>query len=92
MRIFLPSYATCRFREGPFFFNLIDAHPNNIFVDANWRMKCLIDLECACVRPVEMLLGPVWLTGNRVNQLAPGEDLDAYQVMLEEFFDAFDQE
>lgn len=92
MRALLPHYATRRFRDGPFFFSLIDVHPNNVFVDADWRIKCLIDLEWACVRPVEMLLAPIWLTGKRVDQLPPGEHLDAYHNMLEEFFDAFDRE
>lgn len=92
MRALLPHYATRRFRDGPFFFNLIDVHPNNIFVDANWRIKSLIDLEWACIRPMEMLLSPVWVTGKRVDQLPPGEHLDAYHVALEEFFEAFDRE
>lgn len=92
MRALLPRYATRRFREGPFFFTLIDVHPNNVFVDADWRIKSLIDLEWACVRPVEMLLAPVWLTGRRVDMLPPGKHLDTYLAYLEEFFDAFDQE
>jgi hypothetical protein len=92
MRALLPRYATSRLREGPFFFTLIDVHPNNVFVDADWRIKSLIDLEWACVRPVEMLLAPVWLTGRRVDMLPPGKDLDTYLAKLEEFFDAFDQE
>lgn len=92
MRALLPQFATHRFRKGPFFFNLIDVHPNNVFVDANWRIKALIDLEWACVRPVEMLLAPVWVTGRRVDQLPPGEHLEAYHIAIEEFFDAFDQE
>ncbi|KAL8784811.1 MAG: hypothetical protein Q9195_008891 [Heterodermia aff. obscurata] len=92
MRALLSHYATRRFREGPFFFNLIDMHPNNVFVDADWRIKSLIDLEWACVRPVEMVLPPLWLTGKSVDQLPPGEHLNAYRVVLEEFFDAFDRE
>lgn len=92
MRALLPNYATRHFRDGPFFFNLTDVHPNNVFVDADWRIKCLIDLEWACVRPVEMLSAPVWVTGKCVDQLPPGEDLDPYHVILEEFFDAFDRE
>lgn len=92
MRALLPHYATRRLRGGPFVFNLIDVHPNNVFVDANWQIKAFIDLEWASVRPVEMLLPPVWLTGKRVDQLPPGEHLDAYYVILEKFFDAFDRE
>lgn len=92
MRALLPQFTTHRFCNGPFFFSLIDVHPNNVFVDTDWRIKSLIDLEWACVRPVEMLLPPVWVTGRRVDQLPPGEHLDAYRNALEEFFDAFDQE
>ena len=39
-----------------------------------------------------MLLPPVWVIGKRVDQLPPGEHLDAYHFVLEEFFDAFDRE
>lgn len=92
MRALLSHYATPRFRDGPFFLSLIDVHPNNVFVDADWRIKSLIDLEWACVRPVEMVLAPVWVTGKRVDQLPPGEHLDEYHIILEEFFDAFDRE
>lgn len=92
MRALLPHYTSRRSREGPFFFTLIDIHPNNVFVDADWRIRSLIDLEWACVRPVEMLLPPVWVTGKRVDQLPPGEHLDAYHAVLEEFFDTFDRE
>ncbi|CAO1600719.1 hypothetical protein XANCAGTX0491_004401 [Xanthoria calcicola] len=92
MRALRPNYATRLFREGPFYFNLIDVHPNNVFVDANWRIKCLINLKWACVRPVQMLLATVWVTGKRVDQLPPGEALDAYHIIFEEFFDAFDRE
>ncbi|KAI4217620.1 MAG: hypothetical protein LQ351_000216 [Letrouitia transgressa] len=91
MRALLPHYATRRFRDGPFFFNLIDVHPNNVFVNADWRIKSLIDLEWACIRPIEMLLPPVWVTGKRVDQLPPGEHLNAYHAALEEFFDAFNR-
>lgn len=39
MRALLPNYTTRRFRNGPFFFNLIDIDPNNVVVDADWRIK-----------------------------------------------------
>ena len=92
MRALLPNYVTRCFRNGASFFILFDLHPNSIFVDANWRVECLIGLQWTGVRPVEMLLVPMWLTLKRLNQLLPGKDLDTYGVMLEKFFDAFDRE
>lgn len=75
--------------QDAFVFSLIDIHPNNVYVDDDWHITCLIDLEWACVRPAEMLLPPVWLTGRRVDELPVGDHLDAYMLLRNEFFDAF---
>ena len=47
MRALIPRYATTRFRNGSFFLNLVDVYPNNVFVDVDWRIQSLIDLEWA---------------------------------------------
>lgn len=43
------SVWSCFFRRdifrGPFFLNLTDLSQSNIFVDRDWNVKCLIDLE-----------------------------------------------
>lgn len=92
MHALLPHFVTRASPSGPFAFTLTDIHPNNVFVDDDWHITCLIDLEWACVRPAEMILPPVWLTGRRVDQLPRGDHLDAYFLVLEEFFDAFARE
>ncbi|MCJ1394855.1 hypothetical protein MMC18_007735 [Xylographa bjoerkii] len=92
VRALLPHFISRDLRRGPFVFILTDLHPNNIFVDDDWHIKSVIDLEWACVRPVELVLPPVWLTGRRVDQLTKGKDLDAYIPILEEFFEAFGKE
>jgi hypothetical protein len=79
-------------RDGPFIFMLTDIHPNNIFVDDEWHIQYLIDLEWACVRPVEMLLPPVWFTGRRVDQLPEGPCLAEYHKILQEYLDAMEKE
>ena len=78
--------------HGPFVFSLTDLHPYNIFVDDDWHITMVIDLEWVCVRPVEMGLLPVWLTGKQVDQLTQGEELVASSLILEELFDAFERE
>lgn len=78
-RALIPYFTSPEHRYGSFVFTLTDLHPNNIFVDANWHIKCLIDLEWSCVRPLEMtLLPPVWFAGRKVDELTKGGYLDAY--------------
>ena len=63
---------------------LTDLHPSNIFVDENWQVTCLIDLEWTCSQPAEMLHPQYWLTGRAIDQLTD-EHLDAYRAIHEEF-------
>lgn len=48
MRIIFPSFFQREFRCGPFSFMLTDLHQSNIFVDAEWNITYLVDLEWAC--------------------------------------------
>ncbi len=92
MRALLPHFIDRELRHGPFILTLTDLHQSNIFVDNNWHVKCLIDLEWACSRPVEMLHPPHWLTDRGVDQLYKGEHLEAYSTVHNEFLDAFENE
>ena len=92
MRALVPHFATRDLRHGPFVLTLTDLHQSNIFVDKDWHVKVLIDLEWACSRPLEMLHPPCWLTGRGVDQLAKGEHLEAYSSVHREFVDAFENE
>lgn len=56
-------------RQGPFVFTLTDLHQSNIFVDDDWNITCLVDLEWACSRPIEMQHPPFWLTANAVDRI-----------------------
>ncbi|PKY04249.1 hypothetical protein P168DRAFT_297150 [Aspergillus campestris IBT 28561] len=62
MRTIFHSIFDRGFRRGPFVFDFTDIHQSNIFVDAEWHITCLVDLEWACTQPIEML-GPLsWLS------------------------------
>lgn len=91
MRAVLPHFVSRDLRNGPFLFTLTDIHPSNIFVDEEWHIKYLIDLEWACALPMEMQNPPYWLTNRNVDQL---EDvhLDVYNDVREEFMEAFEDE
>ncbi|EED22707.1 conserved hypothetical protein [Talaromyces stipitatus ATCC 10500] len=73
MRTVFTSFFHRDFRRGPFSFTLTDLHQSNIFVDAQWNITCLVDLEWACSRPIEMLRPPYWLTNKGVDQLVWAE-------------------
>ena len=41
----LPRFTSRQYRDGPFLLTLTNLHPSNIFVDEDWHITCLIDLE-----------------------------------------------
>lgn len=75
-------------RRGPFVFSLTDLHQSNILVDGNWHIKCIIDLEWACSRPIEMLHPPRWLTNEAVDTISVPE----YDEVRQEFMDILEKE
>ncbi|RAK95669.1 uncharacterized protein BO80DRAFT_439200 [Aspergillus ibericus CBS 121593] len=91
MRALLPHFTNRDLCRGPFVLTLTDLHQSNIFVDSDWNIKCLVDLEWTCSRPAEMLHPPYWLTGRGVDQLG-GEHLDAFSDMYSEFMNVFEEE
>lgn len=74
-------------RNGPFVFQFGDLHQSNIFVDENWRIKYLVDLEWACSRPIEMLHPPSWLTNQAIDKMDAGE----YDAIRREFMDILEE-
>ena len=90
MRALLRHFTDRDLRHGPFVLMLTDLHQSNIFVSSNWQITGIIDLEWACVRPVEMQRPPYWLTGLSLDSL--DTDLSAYQIAYTEFMKAFEAE
>lgn len=84
MRTIFQSIFNRGFRRGPFVFAFTDLHQSNIFVDAEWHITCLVDLEWTCTQPVEMFGPPSWLTNKGVDQLVPAE----YDAIRHEFMEA----
>lgn len=78
-------------REGPFVFSFNDMHQGNIFVDDNWNITSLIDLEFAAVYPVQMTSVPTWISGRGVDQL-DNEHLEKFEVLYHQFSDVVREE
>lgn len=87
MRTLVQSFFNPETRRGPLTFMLTDLHQSNIFVDEDWHITCLVDLEWACTRPVEMLPTPTWLTNKAVDEIA--ESAEEYDAIRKEFIDIF---
>lgn len=79
-------------RAGPFFYTLTDLLQHNIFVDEDWNVTTVIDLEWACSVPAQMQLPPYWLTSRAVDGLGDPESVAEYEGVLEEYLAAHEEE
>ncbi|KAI9847151.1 MAG: hypothetical protein M1837_003013 [Sclerophora amabilis] len=82
------NFFSSDLRGGPFTLTLTDLHFSNIFVDEDWHITGLVDLEWACVRPIEMQHPPPWFTSHTVDEIDPA----AYDEIREEFMNIFRDE
>lgn len=91
MKALLHNFTDRSLRDGPFIMQLTDMHASNIFVDEDWNINHVIDLEWACSLPLENLLPPYWLTHKGVDQIE-GPEYERFKLCYEQFTDIFKQE
>ncbi|PLN83084.1 hypothetical protein BDW42DRAFT_165261 [Aspergillus taichungensis] len=91
MRALPPQFLDRQFRHGPYMYQFTDMHPSNIFVDSQWHVKCVVDLEWACSLPAETLHLPYWLTGRPIDDLT-GKNLNTFSQAYEELSGVFEEE
>lgn len=91
LRALAHRYIRREQRNGPFFLQLDDLHASNIFVDNDWNVTCLLDLEWVNAMPAERLGAPYWLSGCAINGLQEGR-LREFNQVREEFIDVFEDE
>lgn len=91
LRAMIPRFASRESRHGPFVLTLPDLHQSNIFVDENWNITSLIDLEFAPVQPSQMTCAPIWLNSLGADELE-GTDLEKYKILYDEFVDTVESE
>lgn len=80
-----------RWRNGPYLLQLTDFHQSNIFVDRDWNVTGMIDLEWICSLPVEMLAVPYWLTSCSIDNII-GKQYDRFDQARQDFLAAMDEE
>lgn len=91
MKALLHEFTNRGLREGPFVMQLTDMHTSNIFIDENWNIKHIIDLEWACSLSLENLVPPFWLTGKCVDQIED-EEYERFKACYEQFVQTFKEE
>lgn len=89
LRATMHHFIRPQYRDGPFFLTLTDLHRSNIFVDKQWNIQTIIDLEWACTQPVEMQLPPYWLTSKAVDGFKDAESVAELNSLLEEYFEIY---
>ncbi|PLB45671.1 hypothetical protein P170DRAFT_457965 [Aspergillus steynii IBT 23096] len=92
MRGLLHQFISRQYRNGPFVLTLTDLHPSNIFVDEDWHVTSLIDLEWACFFPIELQTPPYWLSGRPIDDIEHGEHLQTFEKIITEFIEIFDEQ
>ncbi|KAI1946120.1 hypothetical protein LOZ53_003180 [Ophidiomyces ophidiicola] len=70
MRAILPSFLDQKTRYGPFVLCFGDFNQSNIFVDKNWNITCLLDLEWMFSQPIDLVRLPTWLSNQALDELA----------------------
>jgi len=78
-------------RNGPFILYFTDLHQSNIFVDDNWNITKLIDLEWICYLLIELEGLPYWLTYLGFDEIK-GDALDTFNTARKEFMSIFAEE
>ncbi|KAF5019176.1 hypothetical protein F66182_8826 [Fusarium sp. NRRL 66182] len=85
------KYIKREFRNGPFALQFTDLHASNIFVDKEWNVACLLDLEWISALPVEMLAVPYWVTNRKIDEVA-GEHFEEFNQVRQQFMRIFEEE
>lgn len=88
LRRLRPHFA--RHSDGPFILQFTDFHASNIFVDDDWNVVALIDLEYVCALPPEMLTVPYWLSVDAIDDVI--DHMDPFCKIHEAFMDIFRDE
>jgi hypothetical protein len=91
LRALFPKLFNAHLSRGHFVMNFTDMHQSNIFVDKDWNITRLIDLEFAYSCPVELVHVPPWLTGRGVDQLH-GPDEERFKLRYDDFVEAVAEE
>ncbi|QDS73257.1 hypothetical protein FKW77_004296 [Venturia effusa] len=68
-RLLIDRFSTQELRTGPFYLSFTDENAGHFFVDENWNVTKVVDLEWVCSCPAAMSGTPYWLSGCGIDQI-----------------------
>ncbi|KAG6026763.1 hypothetical protein E4U41_001176 [Claviceps citrina] len=92
LRATMHHFIRPEYRDGPFFLNLTDLHQSNIFVDENWNIQTVIDLEWAHTASLEMHLPPFWLSSVNAVDGFDKASIVRHEAILDEYWAVYEAE
>lgn len=92
MRAVMHQFLDPETRQGPFYMTLNDLTVHNIFVDEQWNITCIIDLEWTHTLPAEMQSPPYWLTSKPIDGFHDQKDLDEYDETVNKYLTIYEEE
>ncbi|PQK09127.1 hypothetical protein BB8028_0001g11980 [Beauveria bassiana] len=92
MRAVMHHFINPDTQQGPFYLTLTDLTQNNIFVDEQWNITSIIDLEWAHTLPAEMQGPPYWLTSKSIDGFYKQEDRDEFDTVVNEYLTVYEEE
>ncbi|PGH01311.1 hypothetical protein AJ79_07948 [Helicocarpus griseus UAMH5409] len=90
MRALLRKYTSRNCNE-PFVMQLTDINASNTFVDEDWNIKHLVDLEWTSSLSLEFFYPPFWLTGKSIDEITES-DYEQFKVHYNKFTRIFEEE
>jgi hypothetical protein len=76
-----------RHSDEPFVLQFTDFHASTIFVDDDWNIVALIDLEFVCALPPSMMSMPHWLSVDAIDDVCV--DIDGFHKIHDTFMEIF---
>lgn len=89
LKLLIPQLVDVGY-NGPFILQYTDLHASNLFVDDEWNITGIIDLEFVCSLPPGMLSVPHWLTVEHIDELS--DHLDEHNRHRAEFLQVLESE
>jgi hypothetical protein len=86
------QYLKKEFRNRPFALQFTDLYISNIFVDKDWNITCLLDLEWVLALPIDILAVPYWVINRKIDEVAAGEHFEEFNQVQQQFMHMFKEE
>ncbi|KAJ4512100.1 hypothetical protein HRR83_006057 [Exophiala dermatitidis] len=95
LRALYSTFMSTPLQREPPIFQFTDLHEDNFFVDENYCITGIVDIEFSCALPREMQHPPFWLSGHELDDLdgeGTQENEEKFERACEEFLRILEEE